>query len=374
MSMANREKSDPAQHETFPGPGPSKSSHNLGGRPPVEQMVDAAIDRLAREYAAGGRDLTPALERVPKASGLAAPAAEGRLLTDGRSSSGKRTGKLRWKGLDVSDEFRQYAERVARGEDLPPYEGKILAEPDAAFPWEPAARRSASRRARTLHGVLWAGAVVVGGLALWMVWVQVGARGAKGSGAVASDSMEQAILSSRAFPSEVDSSEVAARPASDGSQVGSEIAPALGTPGPTDEVSTQPTNRGELTAKVEVSAVASRSPEAPSPTAPAARAAIASTPQRAESHGVAAGAPGGFSGQVATPAPRPSSTAGFGAAVQPVAASPVSAAAASVPSNDASSGNGAAPAGTVAGAKPARKEPAPAPSGMGSLLVETPSF
>ena len=389
MSMANREKSEPAQqqHETFPGPGPSRNPQNAGGMPPVEQMVDAAIDRLAREYAAGGHDLTPALERVPKGSGLAPD--DSRLLTDGRSSSGKRSGKLRWKGLDVSDEFRQYAERVARGEDLPPYEGKILAEPDPAFPWEPAARRSASRRARTLHGVLWGSAVVVAGLACWMISIQVSARGGLRSGAVAAENAEQAILSSRAFPSEVDSAQTTTRPAAEESQV----VPGLGAAGKTEnskagwngeEDNTElAKDKGELAARVEASPAGSASSpsEAPSPASAASRAAtrdLPATPQRADSGRVAAAstaapAPAGPNGPGAAAAPRPNSTGSFGVAAQPGAASPVNVAV-NTPTADASRGNSATPAGTVAGVKPARKEPAPAPSGMGSLLVETPSF
>src|SRR6185295_5646772 len=124
--MANREVSDAAEHETFPGPGPLRADEGKRGIHPVEQMVDAAIDRIARERDAA-RNPGHALALASKD---ASPSA---LATTKRGS-----GNLRWKGLEVSEEFRNYAERVARGEDLPPYKGRILAEPDAAFPWEPA--------------------------------------------------------------------------------------------------------------------------------------------------------------------------------------------------------------------------------------------
>src|SRR5262245_10710952 len=52
MSMANREMSDAAEHETFPGPGPLRADEGNRGIHPVEQMVDAAIDRIAREQEA----------------------------------------------------------------------------------------------------------------------------------------------------------------------------------------------------------------------------------------------------------------------------------------------------------------------------------
>lgn len=43
--------------------------------------------------------------------------------------------RLRWRGLDVSDEFQRYAVRVARGEALAPYRGQVLARPCVEFPW-----------------------------------------------------------------------------------------------------------------------------------------------------------------------------------------------------------------------------------------------
>jgi hypothetical protein len=43
--------------------------------------------------------------------------------------------RLRWRGIEVSDEFQQYAARVARGEDLEPYRGPVLSRPSAEFPW-----------------------------------------------------------------------------------------------------------------------------------------------------------------------------------------------------------------------------------------------
>jgi len=156
-SMANRTKSDPTpQHETMPGPGPAKRGDDGGsGVHPVEQMVDAAIDRLAREHQAA-RD-------GQQRHGLAL-----------RNPDGHGSGRLRWKGMDVSDEFRRYAERVAQGEDLPPYEGKILAEPHAKFPWEPSERKRASRKAVRLQMVLWGSAAMVVGLLSWSLATRLG--------------------------------------------------------------------------------------------------------------------------------------------------------------------------------------------------------
>ena len=118
-------------------------------------MVDAAIDRIAREYEAA-RDATPQQAIVPRATEALA-----------RPVDIKRPGRLRWKGLDVSDEFKRYAERVAQGEELPPFEGRILAAPNSKFPWEPEALRSASKRASRHQVMLWGSAAVVGGLLAW---------------------------------------------------------------------------------------------------------------------------------------------------------------------------------------------------------------
>jgi hypothetical protein len=43
--------------------------------------------------------------------------------------------RLRWRGIEVSDEFQEYAARVARGEELEPYRGAVLSRPCPEFPW-----------------------------------------------------------------------------------------------------------------------------------------------------------------------------------------------------------------------------------------------
>jgi hypothetical protein len=201
-SMANRTKSDPTpQHETMPGPGPSRLGDDGGsGVHPVEQMVDAAIDRLAREHQASRNN--------QQRHGLVL-----------RNQNAHGSGRLRWKGLDVSDEFRRYAERVAQGEDLPPYEGQILAEPHPKFPWEPSERKRASRRAVGVQMVLWGGAAMVVGLLSWSLATKLGdttaaippapnlqapatdtATGATARGVAATS---EAVLSIRGAPGEV---------------------------------------------------------------------------------------------------------------------------------------------------------------------------
>jgi hypothetical protein len=46
-----------------------------------------------------------------------------------------RPKQLSWNGVRVSEELARYAAAVARGEELAPYRGPVLARRDAAFPW-----------------------------------------------------------------------------------------------------------------------------------------------------------------------------------------------------------------------------------------------
>jgi hypothetical protein len=175
MSMANREQLDAAE-ETFPGPGPLKTDETKRGLRPVEQMVDAAIDRIAREQQAA-RDAgqrSAASEAGPGHAITRAPLDESASALITAGSARRARSRLRWKGLDVSDEFRSYAERVARGEDLPPFQGKILAEPDPAFPWDPTEQRRTQSRALKRQFGLWTGVALFLGACVWVLVVQVG--------------------------------------------------------------------------------------------------------------------------------------------------------------------------------------------------------
>jgi hypothetical protein len=189
--MANRNHSDVRQHETLPGPGPGGDSMGgASGVRPVEQMVDAGIERNARDVARekgarekgarenGAREQV-ALQRVSRAAEQEATHEIDLALyeTDGSSQLANKLTRLRWKGLDVSDEFRSYAERVARGEDLPPFEGRVLAEPNVEFPWGRAVAEDPdpyeTRSGRGSRLALWASAAAVLGLLAWSVAVRL---------------------------------------------------------------------------------------------------------------------------------------------------------------------------------------------------------
>ena len=57
-----------------------------------------------------------------------------------------RPSVLRWKSWQVSDSFREYAERAARGEKLPRFEGSILADPSRMLPMPSPDQSETSRR------------------------------------------------------------------------------------------------------------------------------------------------------------------------------------------------------------------------------------
>jgi hypothetical protein len=74
-----------------------------------------------------------------------------------------RPRQLSWNGVRVSDELQRYAACVARGEELAPYRGPVLARPDAMFPWS-LRTTAALPRVRTVEAPWSAWQVLVLGL------------------------------------------------------------------------------------------------------------------------------------------------------------------------------------------------------------------
>jgi hypothetical protein len=58
--------------------------------------------------------------------------------------------RLKWRGMDASAELREYAARVASGEDLPPYRGPILASGEFPWPASAAPRRAPESQSKIL--------------------------------------------------------------------------------------------------------------------------------------------------------------------------------------------------------------------------------
>ena len=387
MNMANRNDSEVHQHETLPGPGPGPSSYTetaTGGGRPVEQMMDAAIERIAREQ-----------------RGLATASAFDmgvldRGVFDAAIEKPAKPTRLRWKGLDVSEEFRSYAERVARGEQLPPFEGRVLAEPNAAFPWGPLDSsmhsmhsmhtvKAASRAART---ALWCSAAVVLGLLTWSVALEFQAsreRALLPPMAASDDIVSEAAVPhdvvetpARLAPTTIDE-RVAERLALEAAAVEKapakplELPPANVTPPPAAAVPAAVAPAAVATSvATSVAPLAAPAFEAPvvAPSAPVAPVPAASTQPAAAPAAVQKPA------AVTVPAAAAPATApevDFG--IDAVSASSGSSASAPLKSSVTMTGSvgDLARSGQVPGAS-VRKEPGSESSAKGSLLVENPSF
>jgi hypothetical protein len=59
--------------------------------------------------------------------------------------------RLVWRGIEVSDEFQEYAARVARGEQLAPYRGAVLSRACPEFPWGTPSTRALTAPTPTLR-------------------------------------------------------------------------------------------------------------------------------------------------------------------------------------------------------------------------------
>lgn len=418
MNMTNREESSAAEHETFPGPGPLTAEEAKRGIHPVEQMVDAAIDRIARERAVagdkgpatrsglgsdgGGAEWTQAdrgrtdpakadrakpdrskasstkpergkLDRsaVDPGHALALAQPDGPATLAMAGSARRAKARLRWKGLDVSEEFRSYADRVARGEDLPPFQGKILAEPDPAFPWNPGERdRSQSRALKQQFG-LWTGVALFLGLSVWVLVVQVGKTDT--APGVPESPLAAVVLSNQPSQQAAPRPEDAPAEPPEVEAAGIE-APAQASPAAAQSTtalaSLQERSSSVRAAPILVaptSSSAARAASAPSPgvifaaPAPALNSVVPNLTASGASHAAPGSSVSGssVSGSSATGAGSSlaSSVTSPGTAL-PVAPAPVSA---------------VDPTGSVASTDP-KKEPGREASTMGPLLVESPSF
>lgn len=372
--MASRKRSEPSQHETYPGPGPAKLDRGMSGIHPVEQMVDAAIERIARERGVS-RDMTPhLLDATPRANPDTTPqhAIVPRTATHAlaRPIDIKRPGRLRWKGHDVSPEFKEYAERVARGEDLPPFEGRILAEPNSKFPWEPEALRKESRRAVRQQVMLWGSAAVVAGLLTWTVAVKLSSPPPSQTFGVAPNT-STAVLSNRSNPPDTSPSITAPKQTDD--SIKAESKPQI-EERPSAPAGSSPVQPSSQVRSAAVPPVPSRPPQPARVAVPApthTREAPPPPQEAGRSMPVDIAAPGALREAV-------------GALLSARAAgetSPPAAASSGGPQASAAPGSTPAPAqpsapppsGPATGGA-AGKEPSGESSTKGSLLVEKPSF
>ena len=100
-----------------------QSSPDLDGTTPLELALDRATEQyMAAQQERQGRRRLPARASTTTA-----------IVVDGPTSV--LPARLSWKGIEVTEEFQEYASRVARGEQLAPYRGQVLARACPEFPW-----------------------------------------------------------------------------------------------------------------------------------------------------------------------------------------------------------------------------------------------
>jgi hypothetical protein len=117
--------------------GPESSSW-LDSTSPLELALDRAMDRYHAAELSERAERRTERRREPTTA---------LVVTSGESALATLPARLSWRGIEVSEEFQRYAARVARGEQLAPYRGQVLARQCAEFPWGTV--RHAPRRSPT---------------------------------------------------------------------------------------------------------------------------------------------------------------------------------------------------------------------------------
>ena len=105
-------------------PGPSSRAHQDETAPiPLEFEVVARRGRSKQDETAP----------FPLEFMITSPDGEAAIVRVPVVAAAGALPELRWRGVEASRELREYAARIASGEDLPPYRGPILA--NGASPW-----------------------------------------------------------------------------------------------------------------------------------------------------------------------------------------------------------------------------------------------
>lgn len=89
--------------------------------------LELALDRATEQYMATQHERRGRRRPPTRASTTTA------MVVDGQQQA--MLARLSWRGIEVTEEFQEYAARVARGEQLAPYRGQVLARHCPEFPW-----------------------------------------------------------------------------------------------------------------------------------------------------------------------------------------------------------------------------------------------
>jgi len=128
--------------------------------------LELALDRATEQYMASVQDGRGRRRSAARTTSTALVVANDQSYLPAR---------LSWRGIEVTEEFQEYAMRVSRGEQLEPFRGQVLARPCPEFPWsEPANEREhtgteplprfRSRGPRVAAWLFGIGALVMAGL------------------------------------------------------------------------------------------------------------------------------------------------------------------------------------------------------------------
>jgi hypothetical protein len=118
----------------------SESSFELDGA----SSLEIALDRATESYRLG------VLEGRSKKRASARGEMSTALVTARYGDMPVLPARLQWRGIEVSPEFQAYAARVARGEELAPYRGAVLARSTPEFPWASFQRPERAERTERL--------------------------------------------------------------------------------------------------------------------------------------------------------------------------------------------------------------------------------
>jgi hypothetical protein len=140
-AKSNKSKSQKSRR-ALSAPRPSRPEAELAdaAAPPQEHSENTPMEEHSEIVRRAARTTRPGTgneeDPPPTARGL------GLTVTD----KSLRPSVLRWKSWQVSDSFREYAERATRGEKLPRFEGSILADPSRMLPAPSPDQSETSRR------------------------------------------------------------------------------------------------------------------------------------------------------------------------------------------------------------------------------------
>jgi hypothetical protein len=122
-----------------------RSGHNSSRELDSSSSLEIALDQaIAHRFSSVQERSTKKRRNSPVPTSLALT------VTSKETTLALVPARLIWRGIEVPDEFQEYAARVARGEQLAPYRGVVLSRHCPEFPWSSAPAPSTTSPTPTL--------------------------------------------------------------------------------------------------------------------------------------------------------------------------------------------------------------------------------